>query len=164
MPMRVTSALANKILKKHENEKEHLLRNEQKMMDFHCATMENPDDLRPDYSFKETQERIDMLDQRIMEIKHAINVFNSTTEIADGLTIDQVLIKLPQLQKKKAKCGKMRSVPQKERFSIQGGVIDYLYTSYDPAEAETAYVEVENEITRLQLALDKVNTTVEFEI
>lgn len=58
----------------------------------------------------------------------------------------------------------MRKIPSKERYSISGSIIDYIYTAYDPAEADAKYKEVCNEIQELQLALDRINNTMTFEV
>ena len=163
--MKITSAEANKMLKQLEDTKETILKEEQNYKTYHAAVGEDEKALRPEYNFHETQGQIETHDREIMALRHALNVFNSTTEVGDtGLTIDQVLIRLPQLQSQKAKLRGMRSLPTKNRYNITGGVIDYIYTSYDPTDAQMEYEAVDAEITMLQLALDKVNTTKTFEV
>ena len=163
--MKITSAEANKMLRQLEDEKETILKEEQNYKVYHAAVGEDEKALRPEYNFHETQGQIEKIDREIMELRHALNVFNCTTEVGDtGLTIDQVLTRLPQLQNQKAKLRGMRSLPTKNRYNISGGIIDYIYTSYDPADAQMEYEAVDAEITMLQLALDRVNTTKTFEV
>lgn len=163
--MKMTSSEACKLLKRLEDNKMKILSDEQKYKVYHAATTENEKELAPDYVFAEVQQAIEIIDRQIMDLKHKLNVFNSTTLVGDtGLTIDQVLIRLPQLQLQKNKLHGMRKLPTKERYQITGNIIDYIYTSYDPDEAQEEYVKVDDEIPYLQLALDKVNNSETFEV
>lgn len=162
--MQVTSAEANKLLKKLEENKTNLKQIENEDSTYNAAVGEDIEALKPNYVFSEMQEAIGSLDRQIMNIKHAINMFNCSTEVADGLTIDQVLIRLPQLQTQKQKLKYMRSLPKMKRDRIVGNVIDYVYTSYNPEEADKEYYKVDSEISKLQLALDKINNNLTFEV
>lgn len=162
--MRVTSAEANKILKQLKNNKDVLKTDEHLLFTYKAAVGENADELKPDYNFRETQDAIMALDDSIMKLKHAINVFNATTEVIDGMTIDQVLIKLPQLTERAERLRIMSSQPKKQRYTISGNIIDYIYTAYDPDDVLDEYNVLLGYIDKIQLALDKVNTSVEFDI
>ena len=163
--MKITSAQANKMLKQLEDDKDAILKEEQNFKIYHAAVGEDAETLKPEYFFAETQGRVDRIDREVMQLRHALNIFNATTKVGNtGLTIDQVLIRLPQLQDRKLKLRWMRSLPTKSRYNITGGIIDYVYTSYDPEEAQIEYEAVCEEITGLQIELDKVNTTVTFEV
>lgn len=161
--MKMTSSEANKLLRKYEDEKAMLSRQEAKMTSFHCAVGEKIEDCKTEYVFSEMQKRIEAVDEKIIKLKHAINVFNTTTEVNGDLTIDQVLIRLPQLNTRKLVLDGMRKQLSKERYSINSGIIDYVYTAYDPAEANAEYEKVSKEISDLQLALDRINTTKTFD-
>ena len=162
--MFVTSSEANKILAKLATDKENILSDEADRRTFRAAVQEDPEKLRPDYSFSVTQEKIDSINRRVMEIKHKLNLFNANTVVYDGLTIDQVLVRMPQLQQQKAKLQRMMRVNEKTRAGITGNIIDYAYTNYLPKEAKKAFNEVSDEINQMQLALDAVNNTQKFEI
>lgn len=163
--MKVTSKECSKMLDTLKDKKSKLIMHENSVSTYNAAVGENVEDLRPDYDFYTTQKEIDAIDSEIMRIKHLLNLFNSSTRVDDsGLTIDQVLVKIPQLISKRNKLYKMMSRVSKERSQIIGNIIDYSYTSYDPFQAEKMYYAVTDEIANLQLALDKVNTTVTFEI
>ena len=162
--MRVTSKEAKKILTTLEDKKAKIFTDEYQTSTYKAAVGEDPKELRPDYDFVKTQKEIEEIDAEIMRIKHLINLFNANTQFDNGLTIDQVLIKLPQLAIRKNRLDMMRKRSWKERVGITGNVIDYQYTAYNPEEVSKAYDEVCNEINKLQLALDKVNSTVTFEI
>lgn len=162
--MRVTSAEAIKLIKKLEDNKESLLRTEREDYLYNAAVGEDPAKLKPEYSLFDTQNTYDEICKQIIKLKHALNVFNATTEVKNGLTIDQVLVLLPMLNLRKDKLNAMRMIPKRKRDRITGSVIDYQYTSYDPKDAQDKYLEISDEINELQLALDKINMTVEFEV
>ena len=161
----VTSKEANHILRKLYEEKSNFRNKEIDGMEFHAAVGEKIDDVRPDYNFEETKECIEIIDDQILAIKHAINLFNSSRIVGDtGLTIDQVLIKLGMLTERKQKFARMRSMQKKRRSQITGNVIDYIYANFDPDDVDMAYEEADAELKHLQTSLDLVNNTVTFEI
>lgn len=162
--MMVTSAEANKIINKLNSEIQLAKIKENSNIVFRAAVGENPEALKPDYDFAETQKFIDEKEKDVCRIKHLLNIFNATTKVTDELTIDQVLIRLPQLNNKKAKLTSMITKQPKRRVSITGNVIDYEYISYNLNEARKAYDDVVGEINHLQTELDTINNTVQFEI
>lgn len=152
------------MLRKLEEDKialEEIERNDQR---YHAAVSENEKELKPDYVFADVQAKLDELDRKIIVLKHAINKFNSSTVVYEGLTIDQILVKLPQMNKRKRKYQTMKNVPPKIRCSITGNVIDYLYTSYDPAEVDGYYEAICKEIDQMQTELDIANNSLTFEV
>lgn len=162
--MKITSAEANKLIKKLEDNKAKLLLTEREDYIYNAAVGEDHTKLKPDYSLIDTQEAYNNICKQIINLKHALNAFNLTTEVKDGMTIDQVLVLLPMLNSRKEKLNQMRLLPSMKRDRIIGNVIDYQYTSYDPQDAQDLYEEISDKITSLQLALDKINMTVEFEV
>lgn len=164
-----TSAEAAKLLKAIEEEIKELRDDEERVATFNAAVEENPDSVRPEYSYTETQEKINALTARLRKVKHAINVFNTTQVIPEfDITIDEMLILIPQLTARKKKLSAMAGRLPKERAS--GGrfsepkFIDYTYANYDVKTAKEDLRKAAAELSRAQLALDKVNTTVSFEI
>lgn len=95
--MKVTSAEAKKLLHQYEDEYLKIINDEKKRHTFRCAVGENVNDCKTEYYFDEVQKRIDELNKRIMKLRHAINMFNVSTEVKGDMTIDQVLVRLPQL-------------------------------------------------------------------
>ena len=84
-----------------------------------------------------------------------------------GITIDEMLVYIPQLTKRKIKLLEMKSRLPKERVEEQCGrqsnIIDYTYTNYDLAAVEADYENAADELSRVQLALDAVNQREVFE-
>lgn len=111
---------------------------------------------------------LESCDEKIRILKHAINCFNTTTLVGDtGMTIDQVLVYIPQLTEMKNRLFDMQSRLPKQRVSVGGignnTVIDYLYTNYSVEQAQEDYTKVSDELRSIQTALDVVNTTVKME-
>ena len=161
--MRCTSAEANKLLKQLMDERDRLIRNESQTSRFVAATTEDIENVRPEYNFMEMQDKIREVEQKIRKVKHAINVFN-TTHYVDGfgITIDEMLVYMPQLTARKsvlsAMCGKL----PKERVAHYGNkpnFIKYEYANYDISAVEKSYKQVSEMIARAQIELDKANST-----
>lgn len=166
--MKYTSAEANKLFKQLKEEEELILAAEKDNKTFFAAVGEDLESVRPDYNFHDTQRRLEQVRQQIRTVKHAINLFNVTTEVEPGMTIDEVLVALPQLTERQNRLRSMMMEKPKDRSKAFGmgsaSVIDYKYTNYDPADAREAYHRVSNRLDELQLELDKVNTTIKFDI
>lgn len=166
--MKYTSAQANKLLKKLNDEYSALLDKEQRSRDFRAAMGEDIESVRPAYDYAKTQARLEELEGTIRRLKHAINRFN-TMQVVDGfgITIDEMLVYIPQLTKRKSKLLEMKSRLPKERVEEQYGrrsnIIDYTYTNYDMAAVEADYEKTSDELSRAQLALDTVNQRDSFE-
>ena len=167
--MKVNSAVANKMLKKITEEYEALKVKEAHSKDFLASVNENPDSIRPKYDFGKTQAELYVLEEKIRKIKHALNKFNVNTLIPEfGINIDEMLVLIPQLTKQKAKLGAMKDRLPKMREKVVGyganGVIDYRYINYDIDEVQKEYQLVSEKLTKAQLALDNINTSIEFEL
>lgn len=168
--MKVTSAQAAKMLRKLEDDMDGILTNEVNSRDFLAAVGEDVESVRPVYDYSGTQEKLIELEKKIRTLKHAINIFNTTQEVPGfGMTIDQILILLPQLSRRRDKLREMKSVLPKAREENRIGrapsnIIDYRYANYDIAAVEKDYNDVTDMLARAQTALDTVNTTVEFDI
>jgi hypothetical protein len=165
----VTSAEASKMLKKLLEEKELVLDTERRSCVFNASLGEDVESVRPVYSYTETQEFLEKQNAKIRALKHAINVFNSTQTVGDtGMTIDAVLVYIPQLTELRSRLYAMQNRLPKQRTSVGGigsnTVIDYCYTNYSVEQAKADYTRVSDELRRIQTALDVVNTTVTMEI
>jgi len=176
--MLYTSAEANKLLRQLNEDLSILLQREEKVSTFNAASNEDPDDLRPDYDYRAVQAERGRLENQIRRVKHAINIFNSTqtlpgvtitdpeTNEERPVTIDEVLILLPQLNAQRRNYYEMQGRLPRERVSshysqpIGSGVIDYIHCNYDPAEARADFNAVTEQISRLQIALDNANQTI----
>ena len=69
--MKYTSAQANKLLKKLNDEYSALLDKEQRSRDFRAAMGEDIESVRPAYDYAKTQARLEELEGTIRRLKHA---------------------------------------------------------------------------------------------
>lgn len=161
--MKYTSAEAAKILRQLNEDYSALLRMESQSMDFVAALNEDIESVRPEYNYAETQKKLTELEDKIRKVKHAINVFNTTHTVPGfDMTIDRMLIYLPQLSQRKDKLYMMKNrlpkVREKSHYS-GSNIIDYRIVNYDIASAEADYNEIAALLSKAQTALDVVNTT-----
>ena len=169
MKYTVTSAEASKMLKKLLEEKSIVLANERQSCVFNASLGEEVESVRPAYDYEETQKALEDFNRKIRILKHAINRFNSTQTVGEtGMTIDQVLVYIPQLTEMRSRLYDMQNRLPKQRTSVGGigsnTVIDYRYTNYSVDKAKEDYMRVSDELRRVQTALDVVNTTITMEI
>lgn len=165
--MRFTSASANKYLNQLNAEKDLIVSRERDVATFTAATVENVDEVRPEYNFEDTQTKLFNLEKTIIKVKHALNVFNTTTtiELSDKvLTLDAALVYMSILNARISKFERMAKVEQKRSYSYTNGLIVYAYANYPVEIAKTLLETSQLKLHELQLALDKVNNTVEFEV
>ncbi len=164
--MLYTSAEAAKLLRKLNEEKTAILSNESQSSTFQAAITEDIENARPEYDYVSAQKEIDEIDKKIRKVKHAINTFNLTHEVPGfDMTIDMMLVYIPQLTQKKNKLSAMKDKLPKTREIIRvAGIIEYSYANYDVEKAKEDYDKVSDELSRAQTALDVLNNSVKFEI
>ena len=167
----MTSAYANKLLKKLSEDKEFWLSRENDGCMYVAAVTEEP--VVPDYDFEEVSSHINEIDMEIVRIKHAINLANVTNTIKCGageLTIDAVLVRMAQLNRRKSALDMMRKQQPKVRLSSgyapagRNAAPEYRYINYDLERVKQEYDRIDAEISEMQIALDRYNQTVEFEV
>lgn len=166
--MKYTSSKANKLLKKLNEDYSTLLLKENDLMTFKAALGEDVESVRPEYDYVSFKEQLNTLEKQIRIVKHAINAFN-TTHIVEGfdMSIDELLVYIPQLTNKKNRLQEMRLRLPKKRVQPQyrsTNIIDYEYINYDLKTIEEDYNKVSDELSRAQLALDNINNKEEIEI
>jgi len=84
-----------------------------------------------------------------------------------GITVDEALILLAQLNNEKRMLASMRSRQKKERAGrgvlYRSEAVEYVYANYDVARAGEDYLAVSERISALQLEIDLCNQTRTFE-
>ncbi len=164
--MKYTSASVNKLIRILEDRKSYLLGQESNDSTYILAEDEKEE--IPAYDFSDTNRQVDELDEKIRTLRHALNVFNTTTILPIGISIDQALVEMAQLNQKLPRLDMMRKAKNKRRLSgMNAGrrdVAEYEYLNYDPKIVEEIYDRDLRRVQSIQLALDKVNQTVEFEV
>ena len=165
--MKMTSAEANKMIKQLRDQINLLRRQEASVLSFIAATTENVEEVRPAYSYEETAAKYDELEGKIRKIKHALNVFNATT-VPEGteMTIDEILVFLPQATERLRALTVMLSKPPKFRATDTGrtSIIEYEYLNYDLQTVQRDYDALMAKKTQAMTALDLVNNTLSFEV
>jgi hypothetical protein len=166
--MEYTSALLNKKIKQLQEEKEFILSQENSSKTYVAAQGEEP--VIPEYDYVETSGKLEEIDEKILNYKHALNVANSThTILVNGkeMTIDQALIKMSQLNKRKFQLDQMRKVLPKRRVMDYYGSkkeTEFECINYDLDVVKKDYDFVSKTIVDIQLALDEFNQLVKFEV
>lgn len=103
---------------------------------------------------------------------YALNVTNSNEKVQVGdaeMSIDTILIKMAQLNKRKSVLDQMRKQLPKAReeqrsYMSRNTVPEYRYINYDLELIKKEYEAVSKTIMEMQMALDKYNQTVQFEV
>ncbi len=158
--MKYTSAQVAKLLSKLQQDYDRLATQEENAKMFLASVGEDVEDVRPEYNYEETGASLSALETKIRKLKHAINVFNTTTVVPEfDMTIDEMLVYIPQLSRKKAKLRGMANVLPKARYNsyTKTNIIDYQYINYDLDAVRKDLDAVTEELSNAQLALDSVN-------
>ena len=166
---KMTSAYANKMIKSLEEDKAFWVNKEATSSTYVASINEEP--VVPEYDYTEVAATIAELDEKIAIIKHALNVSNATAKVPVGdreMSIDTILIRMAQLNKRKAVLDQMRKQLPKAReeqaYMSRNAVPEYRYINYDLELVKGEYEVVSNTIMEMQMALDKYNQTVQFEV
>ena len=167
---KMTSAYANKVLRKLQEDKEFWLNKEREGCLYVAALDEEP--VIPDYDYKVVAANITEIDEKIVRIKHAINIVNATNEIPVGnkkMSIDTILVRMAQLSKRKNVLDRMRKQQPKTRinsgmYAARKTAPEYQYINYDLDLIKKEYETLDSEIAAMQIALDKFNQTFEFDV
>ena len=167
---KMTSAYANKMLKSLEEDKAFWVNKEEASSTYVVANNEEP--VVPEYDYAQVANTIAAIDEKIAIIKHALNVANATARVMVGdveMSIDTILIKMAQLNKRKAVLDTMRKRLPKAReeqrsYMSRNTVPEYRYINYDLELIKQEYEAVSKKVLEMQMALDRYNQTVQFEV
>ena len=167
---KMTSAYANKMLKSLEEDKAFWVNKEEASSTYVVANNEEP--VVPEYDYLQVANSIAEIDEKIMVIKHALNVANATARVMVGdveMSIDTILIKMAQFNKRKAVLDTMRKRLPKAReeqrsYMSRNTVPEYRYINYDLELIKQEYESVSKAIMEMQMALDRYNQTEQFDV
>lgn len=167
--MKMTSAQAAKLLRQLNDELRALQRRETSTKTFLASIGEDVESVRPVYDYTSMQKEQTELETKIRKLKHTLNIFNTTTVIPEfEMTIDEMLVYLPQLTQRKEKLSDMKDALPKEResggYGRNSNIIDYRYANYDIDKVSADYAAISDELSKAQTALDYINSTKEFEV
>ena len=160
----MTPAYANKMIRSLEDDKTYWASLEQSASTYVAATNEEP--VIPEYDYAQVAATIAEIDEKIAAVKHALNVTNATACVdVDGqkMSIDTILIKMAQLNKRKFVLDMMRKRLPKAReeagFSSRNSAPEYRYINYDLNLVKSEFETVSDTIMKMQMALDLYNQT-----
>lgn len=167
--MKMTSAQAAKLLRQWNESLRALQRREENTKTFLASLGEDIESVRPEYDYTAMQAEQAAIEANIRKLKHTLNVFNTTTIIPEfEMTIDQMLIYLPQLTNRLEKLSRMKELLPKQRenalYSRNSAIIDYRYANYDIQTVEKDYEVLAETLAKAQTALDYINNTVLLEV
>lgn len=167
--MKMTSAQAAKLLRQWNESLKALQRREENTKTFLASLGEDLESVRPEYDYAAMQAEQVAIEANIRKLKHTLNVFNTTTVIPEfEMTIDQMLIYLPQLTNRLEKLSRMKELLPKQRenalYSRNSAIIDYRYANYDIQTVEKDYEVLAETLAKAQTALDYINNTVLLEV
>jgi len=165
--MKISSKNASKLLKQFNEERDSLILQENQSKMFLAAVGEDIESVRPEYDYEAVQKQLKDLEEKIVKLKHAINVFNTTTVLKDfEMSIDEMLVYIPQLTQRKNKLDQMRKVLPKQRVEnyTSSNIIDYRIINYDLEKIRKDYDKTVEELNRAQSALDEANINLSFEV
>lgn len=165
--MLYTSNELQKKLDKLMDEKNKVQALLSKNTEFTASISEDVEVLKAENAFdlKETLNEIEAYNTKIMKIKHAKNVFNSTHRLPCGYTIDEAIIRMAVLSGLKNKLNDLSTKKSKERKA--NGLMrepEYVYATYDIDFAKEAYQKLFDELQTIQNELNSVNATVQIEV
>ena len=113
---KITSAYANKMLRSLEEDKAFWVNKESTSSTYVAAVNEEP--VVPEYDYMTVANTIDEIDRKILTIKHALNLTNATAKVRVGdqeMSVDGILIRMAQLNKRKTVLDDMRKrLPKRE--------------------------------------------------
>lgn len=166
----MTSAYVNKMLRSLEEDKAFWVNKEEASSTYVVANNEEP--VVPEYDYVQVANTIAEIDEKIAVIKHALNVANATAKVVVGgieMSIDTILIRMAQLNKRKNILDVMRKRLPKAReeqrsYMSRNTVPEYRYINYDLDLIKREYESVSKTIMEMQMALDRYNQTVQFEV
>ena len=167
---KMTSAYANKMLRSLEEDKAFWVNKEDASSTYVVAVNEEP--VVPEYDYTEVAKTICEIDEKIAIIKHALNLSNATAKVPVGyitMSVDTILVRMAQLNKRKTILDEMRKRLPKAReeqrsYISRNAVPEYRYINYDLDLVKKEYEAVSRRIMEMQMALDKYNQTEQFDV
>lgn len=162
--MHINCDAANKLVKSLMADLEKVEANEKNNREYRYTYGQEPE--IPEYDIHATQAKIDEINGKIFALKHAINRFNLET-VVEGFdfTMDEALVRLKVLNKRRNVLNEMRSMPASSRTTSYRSVdAEIVKPNFDLDEAEKLYQNVNKELMLLQQAINRTNLTKTFEV
>jgi hypothetical protein len=147
-----------KKIKLLDQQKANLILEERRIREVTYQT--EKDKIDYNYSFSDTRNKISEIDSETRKLKHLLNYSNAFTVVEGfNMTIGECLIYMAQLNNEKYILEEMSNIPQTSRHSTVNGVIEYTELNYDRAECQEKLFNLNEELAKLQIAIDRANLT-----
>ena len=154
--MKLCNAEVIKKIKDLEEQKKEILLDEQR----NCMTryQTETDMIDTGYDFGQTRKAVENINKEIMQLKHMLNVSNSTVIVEEfGLTIGECLVYMAQQNNEKAVLEQLSRYQSKSRATLYNGTVEYTVANYDVEACKDRLNGMKETIRKLQLAIDRVN-------
>lgn len=113
-----------------------------------------------DYDYEFARKEIYDLQKEERRIKNLLAISNATTQVQGfNMTLAEALVYLAQLSQNKVQLSAMANRSKLERTQGYRGYTEYTKALYDIKKAQSDLVEVNREIAKLQMAIDRTNLT-----
>lgn len=123
------------------------------------------DKLASDFNLNTILTNIDNINSEVQRLKDILSNANNVIKINEDLTLYKALIKLAQLNTLKSTLSTMPTIQIKRNgTTFRSEIIEFTEANYDVQELKSYLEKVENEISTLQIAIDRANLIGEVEI
>ena len=156
--MKLCNAELMKKIKLLEQKKNDVLSDERRT---HQVTYQTEKDKFDNgYSFAGVRKKVDDIDGEIRKYKRLLNHSNATTMVDEfDMTLGECLVYMAQLNRQVYTLHLLSGKDPITRRSTANGVIEYTALNYDVAECQARLQWVQETISRLQVAIDRINLT-----
>lgn len=167
MKKMVTAAVAGKMLKALEEERNYWLHIERTDSTYTVGQGEEPVVL--EYIYDDVALEINKVDEKIMKLRHAIQVHNTISEIEVDdqiLTADMLQYRIDQLTSRKCVLGKMRKASPVTRIHSKDkkSIPEFTYINYNLESICEEYDIISEKLIELQTKYELFQQTVQFEL
>jgi hypothetical protein len=121
-------------------------------------TQQDRSELENDYDYEVARKELEKLQNEERKIKNLLAISNATTKVIGyDITIAESLVYLAQLSQNKALLSKMAGREKLSRRTTYSGDSEYTKACYDIKKAQADLADVNREIAKLQMAIDRTN-------
>lgn len=160
--MKMSCSAIMKRIKELDEQKNILIREELNR----CVTsyVTEADKVDTGYNYSEQQSAIDGIDDEMRRLKSILNRVNATVKIKElGMTISEALVKLAQLNSKRARLQTLPTVQSSRRVTYNG-LIEFTVCNFDTEVVKCDIETLRTQISELQMAIDKINLNHQVEV
>lgn len=140
-----------------EQQKEEILSDEAQC----CVTKygNNEAITKSEYCFSAVRGEIKDINEKIRLLRHKLHLANATVNVPEfKMSIGECIVLMAQLNKEKSVLVRMARREKKERRQPGfGSTVEWVELNYDKDECREKLRQINDEITSLQMAVDRIN-------